>query len=433
MLALLLGSSVTLRDAQRASGFDFYQFWVVARLLPDRGEVYSSSAREALGMESWQQAQASGSERQRRVADYRRVLETYSTPFLYAAFRPVSSSSYDRSLDVYRILVFLGMALAVLVQCRLLRYGFTATAAALIVLLFWFEPFLSDLRVGNVNALQFCLLAAFAWSQGLLRGTKGALLGGALLGLGTMFKPNLAAVLLAILVSRAAHRRYESLAASAAGFLGGIGASFLLAAVSFRSLRCWSEWFDLLRRVPESTTTVAMGNFAPARILGDRLGASVAPVLPVLVGSLALATLWIGGRRAAPTSRSTAKSAARDEDAAVIDDMTAVAVGTLVMLLASPLVWLHYYVLAVPMLLVLLRPFSAAHGVGVADLVIRRVAPALALVGIAVTPLRDVSPSLGTVTVAIVVCASTLLLFGAGLASIMLPSDRNRPEARAAS
>jgi hypothetical protein len=48
-------------------------------------------------------------------------------------------------------------------------------------------------------------------------------------------------------------------------------------------------------------------------------------------------------------------------------------------MMVSPLVWLHYYMLAIPMLIVAFRPWSRAPAVGVAGIVLQRLLPALVL------------------------------------------------------
>lgn len=425
-LALLFGSLAIWHEAKRTGGLDFYQFWAVGRSIGARDDIYSPAAREQIGSEFWKRAQT-GSERQRRLADYRRVLETYSTPFLYSAFRQITSDDYDRSLDTYRAFVVLGMAIGVLGLCRRLGYSATDTLGALLVLLFWFEPFLSDLRVANLNGLQLCLLATFLWSQSRLREAPAAFLGGAILGLGTLLKPNLAPIVAFVLLSWGIRRRFAALTRAAAGFVVAAIAAVAFTGLYFRSLRCWSDWFLALRNLPDDITTIPMGNFAPARLLDEWLGLDLSPLLPALVGSAGLVALWIDARRASGTRpKADGAPSVADAEGRVLGDTSAVAIGGLFTLLVSRLVWLHYYVLAVPMILLLLRPFPPGQRMRRVDLVVRRALPALALIGIAITPIKQLIPSLGDRTAAVIVCASTLMLFMAGLASLTFA--RVRPQ-----
>ena len=71
------------------SGIDFYQFWVVGQAVTsmDIGNIYAEEARRRIGAEFYRRAsQQEDSERFYIAAYNRKVLETYSTPFLYLYF-----------------------------------------------------------------------------------------------------------------------------------------------------------------------------------------------------------------------------------------------------------------------------------------------------------------------------------------------------------
>ncbi len=63
---------------------DFYQFWLVGHEVSagEPGNVYSDSVRERIGRHALNRARAAGDRARIRTAEYRSVLETYSTPFL---------------------------------------------------------------------------------------------------------------------------------------------------------------------------------------------------------------------------------------------------------------------------------------------------------------------------------------------------------------
>jgi Glycosyltransferase family 87 len=386
------------RATEPTSGLDFYQFWAVARSLDGaHGDVYSDAARASIGAERWREAQGSGSEKWLRVAAHRRVLETYSTPFLYTAFRAVAFDDYDAALQAYRVVLFLAMISSVVTLGRLLGHGVAVLAVALLVLLSLFEPFLSDVRVGNVNAIQLGLLALFLGIQRSSRGRAATVLAGAVLGLAVMFKPNLAAVLALVFAARLFDRRFRDLVHGVIGVAAGALTAFCASSLAFGTMRCWPAWTGAIASLRDDIITVPMGNFALSRLLQDLFHFDASFVLLGVFAAAALGALWVGRRRARR------------------DETMPVALGCLVMLLSSRLAWLHYYVLAVPMVLVLLRPFRPGERLRTTDVLARRVVPLLAVLGLATNPIRVVVPSLGPRAVAAIVTLSGVLLYAAAL------------------
>ena len=87
----------------------------------------------------------------------------------------------------------------------------------------------------------------------------------------------------------------------------------------------------------------------------------------------AISLVWIAGR---------ARPGAAPREG---EEVTLVALGCLVMLLSSPLAWLHYYVLAVPAALVALRPTDGRGWLQ------SRLLPAAAILGLAVDPIANLT------------------------------------------
>ena len=91
-----------------------------------------------------------------------------------------------------------------------------------------------------------------------------------------------------------------------------------------------------------------------------------------------------------------------------------VALACLSMLLASRLAWVHYFVLTIPMLLILLRPFVDARPQR-GDLLARRFFPVLAILGLAILPFHRAGMSMTAKQMAAMACGATLLLLVLGV------------------
>jgi hypothetical protein len=401
LAALSLSSAWKL--ASRDAGIDAYQFWVVGQALhaPGPAHVYSPSDRERLGGEYLEAARRTGKAWLVAVAERRKVLETYSTPFLYTAFGAFSTGDYETSLRNERVLILLCLVAGVLALARLAGLSWPFALGAVALFAFWFSPFTSDLRVGNVNSIQFAALAAYAWIAA--RGPRRArdLLGGALLGLLVFFKPNAVFIPLVLATGWALERRARRLAHSAGGAVAGAAFALLASAWSFGSFHAWTEWASALRNLPPNIITVDLGNFALSRLAADVLGLDLGPVLTILVLAAAAAALWLRHRRRSDASVTTAS--------ATQDDLVGLALGCLLVVLTSGLAWLHYFVFTIPALLVLARP----REISARTLLVRRSVLALLFLGLSVQPLLDIGVPVSQGVAGVTIAGSSLIVFAA--------------------
>jgi hypothetical protein len=86
-------------------------------------------------------------------------VETVATPFLYAAFLPLTSLDFESAHRTYSGVSLLAFLAGVALLAR--SAGFQMPAAAVVagVLGLSFAPLVSDLVVGNMNSLQLALVA----------------------------------------------------------------------------------------------------------------------------------------------------------------------------------------------------------------------------------------------------------------------------------
>jgi hypothetical protein len=410
LVAVLCGLTAAWASNERSAGVDFYQFWVVGQALgqPEVGNVYADAERRRIGATFLEQARAGDTPRQLAVAEMRQVLETYSTPFLYATFRFFSTGDYETDYRNYRLIQLVLLAAALATLCRVLGYPLPALLAAILAFAVWFEPVVSDMRVGNVNCIQLAVLAA--WLGWRRRPSSPAAdgVGGLILGLAVMFKPNLVFVPGLLVAFWLVHRRTQTLAWHAVGGAAAAGLAVLLSTLSFGRW-AWGEWLATLQLLPDDIITVELGNFALARLISDWLAFEAVLVLTLLFSALAVVGIVAGRHRASSRAAGGVPENGRHHGEAVV-----VAVGCLVMLLGSRLAWLHYFVLAIPMLLVLWRPLAAARPTR-SDVIARRILPAAVFPLVAINPITNAGGELTDHQVATAVSLGVLVLFGLGL------------------
>lgn len=348
ILALLAVLSVLdmWQYGNKAAGVDFYQFWAVGQALRTMpvDNIYRAQSRQEIAREIGRRGNEHAEfQRHRAVARNRPELETYSTPFLYAVLAVFGSADYETAFQTFHLFTLLCTLGALLLLCRLLAFSLPETLLAIVLFTGWFEPLLSDMRVTNVNQIQLLDIALLAWLLSRAPSIRRDLLSGLLLGLAVLFKPNLLFVGTLLLLWWIFARDWRRLS----GNLIGVVIAAVIAAASsrflFGSLSCWLDWTTALRNMPMEITTIEMGNYSLAMFVFRLSDFDVHQLLMALITLLGAAFVYAGRRHT-------------DNPARIV---AVLALGCLTYLLSGWLVWLHYYWLTVPALLLLLRPSGA--------------------------------------------------------------------------
>ncbi len=319
---------------------DFYQCWMVVHSVRDgHPSVYSAKGREELAQAAVAHASREGTGPLERAALgmnldlYAGKLEVVGTPALYA----LSSVFVGDDYEVDRRVFLLAQLAAVSVASVLFALVSGAPGWAGLLFAAWavsfFEPVISDLVVGSVSSLQWAWLGVVAWLAGA-RVTAGrdALLGAAL-GFATTVKPNVALVIVLLLLSLAFDRRARALGATIAGALGAAVATVAVTAAWSGSPGAWLEWLQALPRLASTRATLADGNVGLVAVLRESLHVQAALPLAVLVVAACALLLW--------RTRGASLDASRD----VLFAVSAGGAGTA---LASNVFWVHYAVLLAP-------------------------------------------------------------------------------------
>jgi len=389
LVVLGLAGLMTLWFRGRSSaGIDFYQMWVGARVAGQTPEFYAPSTAARIGEEYLRRAEIEEKSAKRlAVARYRRQLELVSTPFLYTLYAPFRGT-YERDLFLFQLGSLLSLVAAIALLTHTFRYGLILGLTFLAVVATLFEPAATDIRVANANHFVLLLLAVAT----ALTVRRSLVAAGAVLAFAALAKPYLVLIFVLLYALWLGKRRWRDLGAHAAGAviagLIGVGASSLY----FRSANIWLEWLHAIRTMPQSMVPLDLGNFALAQIMRDIAGVPLSVPITLVTLVLAVAIGW------------------RSERIAPDVDFLAIGLGSAIGLLGSPLVWVHYLVMALPLLAWLLRP-----GGGTRERVkLRRLAATVALLVLALGPSDHVVTSTA-IEVAILVNVGLLIAYATGL------------------
>jgi hypothetical protein len=366
-LALLLLVAVAVESlalGRRFSGFDFYQFWAVGQLLEglEDANVYADPQRAELSRRAHERSRAPGTPpRQRRAGQQRRSLEIFSTPFLYTSFALASSGDYEVDWRRYQILASAAGMAAVVLLGRVLGWGWASALLAAALLSRLGDPFLSDLKTGNVNRLQLLGVALFAWVASRAPSAALQALAGLVLGLWIAFKPNLLLVPVLVGLGWALEGRWRALGALASGVAAGTLIAVAASSVAFGSPGSWIHWAEatvFLTQGAGRPTLLGLekGNLSLAQWIFEETGWEASALLSVLLVGASVWALWVARRQG---------RAPHGSDPAGSRLVLLAGLGCAIPLLAWPLAWVHYFVLVTPLALYLLRPRPGQGGPGV--------------------------------------------------------------------
>ena len=416
LLAAVLATAGLVQSwdlGRRSPGIDFYQFWVVGQLIgrADVPSIYAEEAHPRLGAEFIRRSLTDDdSERRRAAARAWQVLEPTATPMLYSAFRPFAALRYDDAHLVFRILSLAALTVAVLTLAAILGHSAAVALLMLALVNVAFRPLKTDVQVGNINEVQLAAVALYLWLSSRRDADRLQAVAGALLGVLVMFKPNLVAVLPVLGATWLVKGRRPKLIRQAAGVAAGVVVALAVTAAVFGSLAPWPEWLEFMRAFPPSKIPLRYGNVGLARLVYETMDLHVTPWLAILFIVVTLACVWMGRARGTEAAADDPRRAARE-------DVAALGAGCFVYLLSSPLVWIHYLLLALPAALLLLRD---PNGATIADRV-RVPLAGLALVAIAVDPVADLFQMYDLYQQAALTVAGLLMLFVLTLREVARP------------
>jgi hypothetical protein len=414
-------AAASLWSAGRGTAqIDFFQYWSVGRLLGTGvTDLYSTEGRAGLTVVIDDTVSHGTSVRAKTAAASRGTVETYATPFLYLLFGVASTGDYDLDSGIWELIGLLAVALAVFALGVRIGFGPPVAAMAVAAVFVTSGPLASDIRTGNVNAAQVALIAL--WMLSRLRPRSDALdvAGGALLVFAAMLKPDVAVIAITLAAVWLIDARLRTLAMQVLGMAVAFLAFVIVSAAAWGSLAPWFGWLAALPSLDNSTEyPVAVGNYALSRLVLDTEHLDIGlPLALVLILSF-LAAALAGGRRL----RGTGRNARAPEVAAVFPaapmverEFLAIGVALAAVLLLSPLTWVHYYLLLVPVQLYLIRAQDPALE-GRTTAWLRQTASAASLLLLSFTPLQLLiggdpnTLAAGSAVAAAIVAAACLLL-----------------------
>ncbi|MFC1621149.1 glycosyltransferase family 87 protein [Candidatus Omnitrophota bacterium] len=383
---------------QLTPGIDFYKFWAVGRAIKsEQINIYTDQARSKMGLDFLAKSHKDpGQGRFRWAAENCKNIATYSSPFFYSVFSVGSLLDYERDFRIYLLLRLFCAVFAIVVLCRLLRYSAAASMAFVIIFTAWFEPFLSDLRIANVNQIQLGLLALFLFIQSRYKWRIRDFLGGFILGLSLAFKPSVVFVLVMLSAFWLINGRFKKFLYQFAGIIASIICALTVSGILFGSIQPWSDWIAAMLSIRDTSIEVVDGNFSLSMLVYEWFGVRISAYLTIFF--LIIGILFIRLN----------KINKADPEKDFLAETLMVGMGCVIYLLSGKLVWLHYLILTIPMILFVLRPVTQGT-------FYRRAFGVAAIITIGLIPIQLLFGIKNPQFLAISASAGTLILFSLGL------------------
>lgn len=410
VLLSLLGAWLYTKEAP---GLDYYVAWVAADAVKNDTphNIYEPASRYTLAVLYRNKADAvQNAPRQKQMAAYRRDLPMTATPFLYWVTGLLATGDYEKDLARWHTLSLILLTASMLVMCRLLGYNPATSFAILLPVVVWFTPFYADLRVANVNSFQLGFIALIMWLQSRQSNHRYVFATGLITGLLVMFKPNLAPVALLLAGGWAVRGQFMKLGISLWGMVTGAFTAVLVSSLWMGKTMVWLDWWNFIRQVVDGGPGERGGNYALITQFSKGISPPGQLTVAILLSLLCLAFFWWGRRSAVVPESGAAK-----KQLELLENSCLIAMGCIVAMLASTLVWLHYYLLIIPMLIVVFRPWQEPGRMKVLPFLMLRVLPVVALVVLLETALRSIVLSSDALGWVMKPMNSAVLLFVAGL------------------
>ena len=222
---------------------------------------------------------------------------------------------------------------------------------------------------------------------------------GFVLGLTFAFKPNIVFVILILGICWILNRRFKRLVLVGVGAAAGVTGVIFTAVAFFGSIHCWPNWLGRLGTFANHAI-YTRDNYAITRLVWEFYRIKISPVLVVVFLCMVFVVLWQSRRRQTDNQRTSFDG-----------NLLMISLGLLVYLLSGPVAWEHYFIYAVPVILIVFKPCDCSGEFSRKELMIQRLLTVLAFAGMSINSIAAVSNNVA----ATFINTGTLILFAIAL------------------
>lgn len=351
-IAVILASANAWNESLKYAGCDFYGFWAVPKALSAVriDNIYSKEGRTDVGAVMKYQAYEQGlASRQKAAFDCVTdgIPDTVHSPFLYCIWNAFSSGNYETDYTRYCTVSMACYAVSIIILCRISGYPMLVSLLLTTYLIFFFTPLSSDIRVANANRIQLALITMMLLSLKAFKKESCILAAGVIGGLMLSFKVTVILAVLFPIAGLLLCRQFRTAGKMLAGITLGVIFAVLVSSAYFKSFACWPEWLKTLPGTLATDYSVNDGNYGLVPLFLDLTGKDLSVFIFTLFTAIFVTTIVLRNPRSAIETL-------QQRSLNLIP--SSIVFGCGVILLSGRLIWLHYYILSIPLLVYALRP-----------------------------------------------------------------------------
>ena len=347
--------------ANQSSTVDYFVYWgvVQSQSIKPVDNIYDFNCQKLMFSRLKENAKNKKYSVKREVATdfsskhHDDTLEANASPLLYTVVGMMSGGDYDADQHTYIIVCLTCFLVSIVMLCRLLKIAPLLMLALSAYFVTFYAPLLSDIRAGSVNQIQLFIIALFIY----LTAKSRPILAGVVIGAGIMLKPNILIILVLSVLLAIIEKEYKKCLALAIGVGAGMMAAVTVSSIYFGNAHIW---LDFIKSLPHTLSvsnvlhSLDEGNLGLAMLIYNVTGYNISIFLSIFFMVVFFSVLFFSGN-----NDSAAGHGKTDN---LIGAFIAAGIGCATMLLSANLVWLHYYVLQIPLILFLFRPTGEHNG-----------------------------------------------------------------------
>lgn len=361
LLILANTLNASRKIAVKFPSIDFFTWWVVPHALSTQHipNIYAEQGRKELAqtaiydIKKFKTSPAQKQALKTVLQLYDQKIITTATPFFYSALNRIVSHHYRYDRIRFIVISLACSTASFFILGRMLGYPWTAIFLIASFFFAFFSPCLIDLRVGNCNQIQLFMLSLFIWffSRGKNVYT---ILAGLILGLAIMLKPNMIFIAVFSVLSLLIQKNFNKLSALTIGIFISVAIAVLEGIMYFKKSHIWQEWLATLSTTIGYSFTLKLGNYSLSKMIFEASGLKTSVLLYALMVFIFI-ILLLNQKKTVLNSNKPFRHHTGDSES-VSEAFVAYGFGIASLLLASGLVWSHYYVLIIPIIFYLLQP-----------------------------------------------------------------------------
>jgi hypothetical protein len=341
---------------------DYYLFWGVANAVSSGSliNIYSDEgalnvkkimADHAIRSDSVKEKNAS------KITEGNLTLRPTASPLLYALVGYLSIYDFDEDVFVYSIIMLTCYVTSILLLSTMLKLPLHWMILSILYLTALYNPYQLDMTSSNFNQLQLLIISLLIYALVYNK----TYLSGFLIVLEVLLKLNTAELSLMAMLLVIFRYNSKQIFKVCVGSLCAIVFSFAICSIYFNDFLIWSKFFaSIPKTLAIMLKEFESGNYGLVSLVDYTTGINIVWYLKVLLylPLLSIVVSWIASRKKAgaicgQNRISVTRHYAVSHNVVVEEVFIVVAVGTSIMLLSSELVWMHYFLLNVPLLLLM--------------------------------------------------------------------------------